>query len=488
MLNTEATLPVLTGDIVTPGQPEWDLARRAWNLAVDQRPALVALPADADDVRAVVAYAIDAGLKVAPQGTGHNASAIASLEDTILVSTQRMRGVEIDAEAQTARVQAGTPWLEVTEAATPHGLFPLSGSSPDVGVVGYTLGGGLSWLARKHGLAASNVTAIEVVTPDGRLVRATAEHHADLFWALRGGGGNFGIVTAMEFRLFDYGEVYAGMFLWPYERHAEVLRTWHEWTRSAPEEVTTSFRIMHAPELPDLPPFLSGRSVVLIDGAYAGSVEDGAAAVAALRALEPEIDTWAAATPDVLSRIHMDPEEPIPYLSGGALLGELDAAALEAFVAPIQPGAPSRRRAGAGARGRGRARPPRRRVPHVRRRARHGARDGGAGPRGARRVQGVARRLRHRRDVPQLRRGADRRRAVLRRRLVLAAAGDPACDRPRRAHGRQPPDPGNLDRDGGQRGGFGLSARGIRAARRGAGTSRSPRCAPRCPRAAARRR
>ena len=333
-------LPALAGDIVAPGDPEWDIARRAWNLTVDQRPALVALPADADDVRAVVEFAIRAGLKVAPQGTGHNASPIASLEDTILVSTQQMRGVEIDPEAETARVQAGTLWLEVSEAATPHGLFPLSGSSPDVGVVGYTLGGGLSWLSRKHGLAANSVTAIELVTPDGALVRATADDHADLFWALRGGGGNFGIVTAMEFRLYPYAEVYAGMFLWPYERHAEVLRTWHEWTQSAPEDITTSFRIMHLPPLPDLPPFLAGRSVVVVDGAFAGSVEAGAGAVAALRALEPEMDTWAAASPAALSRIHMDPEEPIPYLSAGALLGPLDADGLEAFAAPIQPGAP----------------------------------------------------------------------------------------------------------------------------------------------------
>jgi FAD/FMN-containing dehydrogenase len=339
MLDTE-TLPVLSGDLVTPDQPEWDLARRAWNLAVDQRPAMVALPADAGDVLAVVDYAIRNGLKVAPQGTGHNAAAIASLEDTILVSTQRMRGVEIDVAAQTARVQAGTLWLEVTEAATPHGLFPLSGSSPDVGVVGYTLGGGLSWLARKHGLAASNVTAIELVTPDGRLVRATADEHPDLFWALRGGGGNFGVVTAMEFRLFPYGEVYAGMFLWPYERHAEVLRAWYAWTRTAPEEATTSFRIIHFPPLPELPPFLSGRSVVVIDGAYAGEIADGVEAFAGLRALEPEMDTWAASSPAVLSRIHMDPEEPMPYVGDTSLLGELDEAALDAFAAPIQPGSP----------------------------------------------------------------------------------------------------------------------------------------------------
>ncbi len=333
-------LPVLTGDIVRPGEPEWDLARRAWNLAVDQRPALVAFPADAEDVRALVAFAIGAGLKIAPQGTGHNAAPIASLDDTILLSTQRMRGVEFDAEAQTARVQAGTLWLEVTEASTPHGLFPLSGSSPDVGVVGYTLGGGLSWLARKHGLAANQVTAIELVTPGGRLVRATADEHSDLFWALRGGGGNFGIVTAMEFRLFPYGEVYGGMFLWPYERHAELLRAWYAWTRTAPEEITTSFRIMHLPPLPDLPPFLAGRSVVVIDGAYAGSFEAGAAAVEALRALAPEMDTWAATSPAVLSHIHMDPEEPIPYLSEGMLVRELDEAGLEAFAAAIQPGAP----------------------------------------------------------------------------------------------------------------------------------------------------
>jgi FAD/FMN-containing dehydrogenase len=334
------TLPVLTGDIVTPDQQEWDAARRAWNLAADQRPALVALPADAADVLAIVGYAIRTGLKIAPQGTGHNAAAIATLEDTILVSTQRMRGVEIDVTAQTARVQAGTLWLEVSEASTPHGLFPLSGSSPDVGVVGYTLGGGLSWLARKHGLAANNVTAIELVTPDGRLVRATADEHADLFWALRGGGGNFGVVTAMEFRLFPYGEVYAGMFLWSYERHAEVLRAWHAWTGTAAEEISTSFRIMHFPPLPELPPFLSGRSVVVIDGAHTGGADAGAEATAALRALAPELDTWAPSSPAALSHLHMDPEEPMPYVGETALLAGLDEAALDAFAASIQPGSP----------------------------------------------------------------------------------------------------------------------------------------------------
>jgi FAD/FMN-containing dehydrogenase len=347
MLNTEILAiavselaAVVSGDIVSPADQEWDLARRAWNLAVDQRPALVALPADASDVVAIVDFARAQGLKVAPQGTGHNAAPIATLEATILLSTQRMRGVEIDVEACTARVQAGTLWLEVSEASTPHGLFPLSGSSPDVGVVGYTLGGGLSWLGRKHGLAANYVTAIELVTPDGRLVRATADEHADLFWALRGGGGNFGVVTAMEFRLFPYGEIYAGMFVWPFERAAEVLRAWHDWTLTAPEDITTSMRILHLPPLPEVPEFLRGRSIAVIDGAFAGDADAGAEAVAALRALGPELDTWGMAPAVALSRLHMDPEAPIPYLSEGAFLGPLDDAALEALAAHAQPGSP----------------------------------------------------------------------------------------------------------------------------------------------------
>src|SRR5262245_13531971 len=173
------TVPVSLGDlvasirgrVVTSGEPGWDAARQAWNLAVDQRPALVAMPLDLDDVRAIVRYARRYRLGIAPQATGHSAGALGSLADTILLSTRHMRGVEIDASRRIARVQAGTLWREVTEATSPFGMYPLSGSSPDVGVVGYTLGGGLSWLARRHGLAANQVTAIEVVMADGEVIR-----------------------------------------------------------------------------------------------------------------------------------------------------------------------------------------------------------------------------------------------------------------------------------------------------------------------------
>jgi FAD/FMN-containing dehydrogenase len=332
----------MAGRVSAPGDVDWDQARQAWNLAVDQRPAAVAVPHSADDVVAVVDFARERGLRVTAQGTGHNAAAYDTLENTILVKTHEMREVEIDAEARVARVAAGTLWIEVTEPASAAGLAPLAGSSPDVGVVGYTLGGGSSWLGRKYGLSSNSVVAIEVVTADGELVRADHEHHADLFWALRGGGGSFGVVTHMEIALYPVTEVYAGMMFWPWERSAEVLRTWAEWTRTAPDEVTTSIRLMQIPPLPDIPPFLQGRALIIVDGAYAGDEAAGAAALQPLRDLGPEMDTFAAMPPVGLSRIHMDPEGPTPAIgAGGRLIGELTDDAIDAFLGAVGPGSGS---------------------------------------------------------------------------------------------------------------------------------------------------
>src|SRR5215469_14411206 len=199
----------LDGKVVLPGDSRFDGARRAWNLAVDHQPAAVIFPESATAVAAAVGYAAKRGLRVAAQGTGHNAGPLGSLADTVLLRTDRMRGIQIDPVAGIARAEAGAVWLDVVQAAAQYGLAALAGSSPDVGVTGYTLGGGLSFLGRKHGLAASNVTAAELVTADGRLVRADAEHDPDLFWALRGGGGSFGVVTAIEFELFPITRAYA---------------------------------------------------------------------------------------------------------------------------------------------------------------------------------------------------------------------------------------------------------------------------------------
>jgi FAD/FMN-containing dehydrogenase len=330
--DVEALRSRLDGEIVLPGEEAWDEARQAWNLAVDQRPAMVALPRTAEDVQELVGFARRRGLRVAMQGTGHNASPMGPLDGTMLVKTAEMRGVTIDAEDRVARVEAGALWADVTHPASELGLAPLAGSSPDVGVVGYTLGGGLSWLGRKYGLAAERLLAVELVTADGRLVRATRHNEPELFWALRGGGGNFGAVTAIEFELIPLQEVYAGMLLWPIERAREVLHAWREWTATVPDSFTTSARLLHMPPMPELPDFLRGRSLVVIDGAAVGDEIESAKVLAPLRALKPEIDTFAMVPPVALSYIHMDPEQPVPAMGDGVMIDALPAAAVDALV------------------------------------------------------------------------------------------------------------------------------------------------------------
>jgi FAD binding domain-containing protein/berberine-like enzyme len=337
-LDLSALRARVTGDIVLPGDGGWDVARLAWNLAVDQHPAMVALPETAADVAAVVAYAAEAGLRVAMQGTGHGAGARGGeLSGTVLVKMERMRGIEIDAEARTARVEAGVIWSEVAEAAAEHGLAALAGSSPDVGVVGYTLGGGLSWLGRRYGLAASNVLAVELVTADGEIRRVDAETDRDLFWAVRGGGGSFGAVTAIEFALFPVAEVYAGVMLWPIERASEILHAWREWTSDMPDEMTTVGRLLQLPPIPDIPEPLRGRSFVGVQAFYLGTEAEGAALVAPIRALGPEIDTVATIPSAALQHVHMDPEQPVPGLGDGMLLDDLPAAGIDALVAAAGP-------------------------------------------------------------------------------------------------------------------------------------------------------
>src|SRR3954470_5387338 len=264
-IDVETLRSRLYGNVFGPGDEGWDEARRAWNLAVDQRPAAVAEPLTDAGVVEVVTFARGEGLRVAPQGTGHGASAIASLDRTILLSTRRMRGVRIDPATRRARVRAGALWADVTGPASAYGLAPLAGSSPDVGVVGYTLGGGLSWLARKHGFACDSVTAIELVTADGDHVRTDAENDPEFFRALRGGGGSFGVVTAMEFKLYPVESLTAGAMAWPWERAEEIFNAWREWTKTIPEDITSLCRILQVPPLPDVPEPLRGRQLVVVE-------------------------------------------------------------------------------------------------------------------------------------------------------------------------------------------------------------------------------
>jgi len=332
----------LCGDAVhLPGDTGYDVARVPWNVAVDQRPAAVAYPAHADDVSAVVRAATEAGLRVAPQGTGHNAAPLGDLSDVVLLRTSAMNEVSVDAENRVARVGAGTLWLDLVEAAAEHGLATLHGSSPDVGVVGYCLGGGIGWYARQLGMATNGVLAVDLVLPDGSQVRADEESHPDLFWAVRGGGGSFGVVTAMELRLHDIATAYAGMLLWDQQEAARVLRAWTAWTAGAPDCVTTSFRMLNLPPMPELPEFLRGRQLVVIDGAVLADDDRAAGIIADLRALEPEIDTFARVPAASLVRMHMDPEGPTPSVSGSTLVAELPEPAVESFLALTGPGSGS---------------------------------------------------------------------------------------------------------------------------------------------------
>ena len=331
----------LKGRILGPGQDNWDEARGAFNVLLDQRPAAIALPADAHDVTMVVRLAAEHGLRVAPQSTGHGAGALGDLEDTILLKTSAMTQVSVDGDAKCARTGAGARWQDLAPHTSGLGLAALQGFSPGVGIVGYSLGGGLGWYSRKFGLASNSVSAVELVAPDGRHLRASADSEPDLFWALRGGVGNFGVVTEIEFRLYDVGEIYAGGLFFPFERAAEVLSAWNEWQATAPDEVTSVGRLLQFPPLDVVPEPMRGKSFAIVQAAYLGSETDGAELIAPLRDLGPAMDTFTAVAPDALGTMHMDPAQPAPAVSGDLLLGELPASAIDDLVAVAGPGSGS---------------------------------------------------------------------------------------------------------------------------------------------------
>jgi len=331
----------IAGSIVLPGDAGWDAAREAYNLTIDQRPAAVAFPASEEDVQAVVRYASRNGLQIAPQRTGHNAGPLGSLDDVILLKTDRLSTVEIDVEAMKVRVGSGVKWESVVPRVSDLGLAVLHGSTPDVSIAGYGLGGGVGWYARKHGLFTNSIIAIELVTADGRLRRVDHDNDAELFWALRGGGGNFGVVTALEFRMLPISEVYAGVLFFPWERSSEVLHAWREWTETVPDEMTSVGRILQFPPLEEVPEPLRGNAFVIVEAFFIGTEEDGAELLAPLRALGPAIDTVAMVPPVGLAEMHMDPPDPVPYHGEGTVLGDLPAAAIDSLVAVAGPGSGS---------------------------------------------------------------------------------------------------------------------------------------------------
>ncbi len=323
----------LSGTFALPGDPGYELAT-PWNVAVPVKPRVVVAAADAEDVLEVVRFAGANGLRVLPQRTGHGAVPFDG-DDVILVHTGRLDELEIDPRTRRARIGAGVVWQQVIDAAAAHGLAPLAGSAPGVGVVGFLTGGGVGPLVRTFGLSSDTVRAFEVVTGDGRRLRVTPDEHADLFWGLRGGKGTLGIVTAVEIELLELREIYGGTLFFDGTDASAVLHAWREWIRDLPEHANTSLALMQLPVMPGVPDVLAGRLTIAVRFA---STEHCPALLEPLRAAaEPIIDVMGPMPYAAIGAIHADPVDPMPVLETSGLLTELTEEAVDALLAVAGP-------------------------------------------------------------------------------------------------------------------------------------------------------
>ncbi|MFM9372921.1 FAD-dependent oxidoreductase [Streptomyces sp. Da 82-17] len=336
--------------VALPGEPEFTAATEVFNLAAPLSPAAAVTARTVDEVRAALDHARAAGLFVRVHTTGHGAGTAHPMERSLLIRTRMREPVTVDVRRGLARIPAGSRWADVVEAAAPHGLAVAHGSSPTVGAVGYLLRGGLSFYGRSRGVAANGVRAVELVTADGELRRVDAESDPELLWALRGGGGGLGVVTAVETELFPATEVRTGSAFWPFEHAERLLSLWLAWCRDAPRTATTTLQVMNLPDVTEIPPALRAGPVVCVDGAVLGEGESGAAdaertaadLLGPLRATAPPLlDTWEAAAPPAVLHTHMDPTDPLPMVGDHMLLDELGDAGAAEFLRVTGPGSGS---------------------------------------------------------------------------------------------------------------------------------------------------
>jgi len=322
----------LRGTAHAPDDEGYDEGRRAFNLNAHQEPALVVIAGATADIVAAVRLARKEGLGVGVLATGHGVAN--PCNGGVLVNTSGMRGVSVDPESQSARVEPGALWSDVIPKAQEHGLVGLAGSSSGVGVVGYTLGGGYSWLGRKYGFAAESMREADLVTADGELVKASPDENADLFWGLKGGGGNFGIVTSLEFALYPLKTVYGGGIYYPVERAQEVLDLYSRWVSDLPDEMTTAVSFLNFPPVPALPEALRGKSVITVRACYCGDTQKvGKELLRPLRELgEPLMDTFQTTPCGEMDSISMDPTDPTASYGHVELLGDLSADTVTTLV------------------------------------------------------------------------------------------------------------------------------------------------------------
>ncbi|NED99472.1 FAD-binding oxidoreductase [Phytoactinopolyspora halotolerans] len=299
---------LLSGELVRPSDPSYDRHRRVWNGSIDRRPALIARCAGAADVIESVRFAREHQLLTAVRGGGHSFPGLSVCDDGLVIDLGMMKDIRVDPERRTVRVQAGALLGELDRATQPFGLAVPAGIVTHTGVAGLTLGGGIGWIMRKYGLTIDQLLSVDVVTADGESVTASDDVNTDLFWGVRGGGGNFGIVTEFEFRLNPLGPyVMAGPVFWPIEQATRVLRFYRDWIAECPDEVMTIAVLRRAPDLPAVPPEWVGRHLIGIAACYAGPVDDGAAALAPLKAFGAPILDLCVPKPYVDHQATFDP-------------------------------------------------------------------------------------------------------------------------------------------------------------------------------------
>ncbi|WP_436531798.1 FAD-binding oxidoreductase [Actinoplanes sp. HUAS TT8] len=330
----------VAGPVLVPEDEGYADEIATYNLTVVHRPAVVVGATTAADVQAAVRFAAAHQLPASVLGAGHGSSV--SSAGSVMITTRRLTGLDIDADAMSARVEAGVRWADFIEQAAKLGVAGLNGSSPTVTVVSYTLGGGLGPFGRKHGYAADHVTALDVVTADGELRHVTADSEPDLFWALRGAKGNFGVVVAIEFAVFPIEAFYGGGIFFPGELAGDVLHLFREWVKTVPEEMTASVGLLHLPPAPFVPEPLRDRLVAHLRIAYLGGPSDGALLVEPFRKLgTPIIDAVGALPYAAVAAVHNDPVDPLPTYEHAMLLRELPAEAVDTILGLAGPGAES---------------------------------------------------------------------------------------------------------------------------------------------------
>lgn len=330
----------LPGRVFLPEDAGYDPARSGFSLTDLPSPDVVVMAEHAEDVVAAVDFARAHDLPIRVHGTGHN-FAFAN-QGGVMINTSRMNTVTVDPLTQTVRVAGGAKWKHVMPKVQTYGLAPLSGSSPEVGVVGYSLFGGIGWLVRKYGAAVDSIVAAEVVTADGQLRRVDAQHEAELFWALRGGGGNFGVVTALELKLYPVSTVYGGNLFFPITQAKKVLTAYRAWVDTLPDELTSAVVLLRLPPLPHLPPSLSGQHVVSIRACFLGTQTEGEALLAPLRALDGIIaDTFRVLPYAETSEITNDPVQPVHALRKSMMLQTLNDDTIDTVLQLAGEGTPS---------------------------------------------------------------------------------------------------------------------------------------------------